>query len=66
MAAFNQITDKYPSRVEGSDVVMTPLDALLNTDAHSFTTRVMVTQMVGEMKKQTEMLQRIENAVVKK
>ena len=66
MAAFNQITDKYPSRVEGSDVVMTPLDALLNADAHSFTTRVMVTQMVGEMKKQTEMLQRIENAVVKK
>lgn len=66
MAAFNQITDKYPSRVEGSDVVMTPLDALLNTDAHSFTTRVMVTQMSAEMKKQTEMLQRIENAVVKK
>ena len=66
MAAFNQITDKYPSRVEGSDVVMTPLDALLNTDAHSFTTRVMVTQMSAEMKKQTEILQRIENAVVKK
>lgn len=36
---FDKIKTKYRSRVPGSNVSMTPLDALLNTDAHAFVAR---------------------------
>lgn len=65
MQRFDQITDRYKSRVEGSEVTMTPLDAILNADAHSFVARATVVQIAAEMKEQTEILKRIERAVVK-
>ena len=37
--AFDQIKRKYTSRVAGSKVTMRPIDALMNTDAHSFVAR---------------------------
>lgn len=36
MTDFDQITRRYRSRVEGSDVQMTPIDALLNADANAW------------------------------
>ena len=37
--AFDNIENRYKSRVTGSNVTMRPIDALLNADAHSFVAR---------------------------
>ena len=51
MTDFDQIARRYPSRVPGSKVAMTPRDALYNTDAHAYLI----------LQKLTELEQKIDN-----
>ena len=45
--AFDEISRRYKSRVDGSTVTMRPIDALLNIDAHSFVSRANTEKMLG-------------------
>lgn len=59
MADFDKITEQYPSRVEGSDVKLRPIDALYMADANSFVARantVTIVAALGDIKKQNEQI----------
>lgn len=61
--AFDEITRKYKSRVDGSTVTMRPIDALLNVDAHSFVSRANSEKIMAEQKRQAELLAKIAEKV---
>lgn len=65
MSAFDKITDTYPSRVEGSDVELRPLDALFMADANSFIARANTVTMIGQLKETNLRLSRIEALLIK-
>lgn len=59
MTDFDKITAQYPSRVEGSDVNLRPIDALYMADANSFVARantVTIVAALGDIKKQNEQI----------
>ena len=47
---FDKIRTRYRSRVAGSKVTMTPLDALLNADAHAFVARANTEKILQEIR----------------
>lgn len=61
--AFDEIQRRYKSRVAGSDVQMRPIDALLNTDAHSFVARANTEALKEELAEQRQLLNRIAEKV---
>lgn len=61
MADFDQITRTYPSRVEGSDVQLRPVDALYMADANSFVARANTVEIIATLRDNTEALTRVES-----
>ena len=54
MNQFDKIETRYRSRVEGSEVTLRPVDALLNADAHAFVSRANtedIKEMLAELAK---------------
>lgn len=47
--AFDNIQNRYRSRVAGSDVQLRPLDALLNADAHAFVARANTDRIIEKL-----------------
>ncbi|MGV0870013.1 glycoside hydrolase domain-containing protein [Corynebacterium kalidii] len=60
MADFDKITRRYPSRVEGSDVTLRPVDALYMADANSFVARANTVEIIAALRDNTEALTRVE------
>jgi hypothetical protein len=60
MADFDKITRTYPSRVEGSDVKLRPVDALYMADANSFVARANTVEIIAALRDNTEALGRLE------
>lgn len=61
--AFDEVQRRYKSRVDGSEVMMRPLDALLNADAHSFVSRANTEAIKKELADQRALLNRIAEKV---
>lgn len=60
MADFDKITRQYPSRMEGSDVKLRPVDALYMADANSFVARANTVEIIAAIRDNTEALGRVE------
>lgn len=60
MADFDKLTRTYPSRVEGSDVKLRPVDALYMADANSFVARANTVEIIAALRDNTETLGRVE------
>lgn len=54
MTDFDQINRRYKSRVPGSQVTMTPRDALYNTDAHAYLILQKLEKMQAQLDRLTE------------
>lgn len=62
--SFDKITEHYKSRVTGSTVELTPLDALMNADAHSFVARANTEDLKARMDRIEKLVAQIAEAVV--
>lgn len=57
---FDRLDRRYRSRVPGSTVDMTPLDALLNADSHAYQTLQVVLSMSSLLKSLNERVEKLE------
>lgn len=60
MGQFDQIQTRYKSRVDGSEVTLRPIDALLNTDAHAFVARANTEKILDQLADITRRLDALE------
>lgn len=60
MTDFDKITRTYPSRVEGSDVQLRPIDYLAMADANSFVARANTVELITAVRNTADTLARVE------